>query len=74
MAASTPKEDVVLAMSESFSLVVVLGMRHSGYSSSNRWIIRSRVESKNFSRPGLGQCIGSLMIWSTYCSSFHRHS
>lgn len=35
-------------------MVVGLGRRVSGYSSSKRWIMPSRVESRNLSRPGWG--------------------
>ena len=33
-------------------MVIGLGRRVSGYSSSNRWIMRSRVESRNWRRSG----------------------
>ena len=45
------REEAVLV--EALSLDVGLGRRVSGYSSSKRWIIPSRVVSKNLRRPDL---------------------
>jgi len=54
--------------------VAGLGRRVSGYSFSNRSIIRSRVESRNFRRPVLlSKDYNRIAKGCTYGSSSRRH-